>query len=401
MEPNWNENSIEQVIARAIRFQSHKDRQPKRKVVRVIQLYHVKEYDRSKEYLDDLKRETDELEKSDTYDGYKFYIHGDGSCDEIMRSFSIKKQIILNKIENDLKNLSIENNDCSTFKSSDDLEIETGSTSSLVPLTVLPPKKSGGKKVVKKGDKGKRIFGRSKEDDNIIKEEERKPKKINKKSSPDYKKYEVRVLLKECRKRKIPLITRKINNKDYLIQKLIENDRKKLSKKNLKEKSVRELMIMCRERKIPLTNLDKIHNKDYLIKKLTEKKKDTKVESIQKDKVPIGSSPTNLESLTIRELISMCRERNIPLKSYKKSFLIEKLENYNKPKISSSTSVKEKEIISSSSTSSSKKEDKYKDSKYHEKTVRELISLCRERKIPLKSYKKDFLVQKLEKDDKK
>lgn len=400
MEPNWNENSIEQVIARAIRFQSHKDRQPKRKVVRVIQLYHVKEYDRSKEYLDDLKKETDELEKSDKYDGYKFHIHGDGSCDEIMRSFSIKKQIILNKIENDLKNLSIENNDCSTFKSSDDLEIETSSTSSLVPLTVLPPKKSGDKKVVKKGDKSKRIFGRSKEDDNIIEEEERKPKKINKKSSPDYKKYEVRVLLKECRKRKIPLITRKINNKDYLIQKLIENDRKKLSNKNLKEKSVRELMIMCRERGIPLTNLDKIHNKDYLIRKLTEKKKDKKVDSIKKDKEPHVSSSSDLKNKTIRELISMCRERNIPLKSYKKSFLIQKLENYNKPKTSSSTSVKEKEIISSS-TSSSKKENKYKESKYYQKTVRELISLCRERKIPLKSYKKDFLVQKLEKDDKK
>jgi predicted HTH domain antitoxin len=157
---------------------------------------------------------------------------------------------------------------------------------------------------------------------------------------------------------------------------------------------------MCRERNIPLINLDKIHNKDYLIKKLTEKNRDRKVESIQKDKVPLVTSSSDLKDKTIRELISMCRERNIPLKSYKKSFLIEKLENYNNPKRSSSTSVKEKEIISSS-TSSSTKEDKYKDSKYHEKTVRELISLCRERKIPLKSYKKDFLVQKLEKDDKK
>ena len=398
MEPNWNENSIEQVIARAIRFQSHEHREPKRKVVRVIQLYHVKEYDRSEEYLDDLKREINDLEKSDRYDGYRFYINGDGSCDEIMRSYSIKKQVILHKIEKDLKELSIENNDCSTFKSNNDLEIETRSSSSLVPLTVLPPKKSGGKKVVRKGDKGKRVFGRSKEDDNIIEEEERKPKEINKKSSPDYKKYEVKVLLKECRKRKIPLIARKINNKDYLIKKLIENDRQKLSKKNLKEKSVRELMIICRERGIPITNLDKIHNKDYLIRKLTEKNRDTKVDSIQKDKVPIGSSSSKLKDKTIRELISMCRERNIPLKSYKKSFLIQKLENYNNPKTSSSTPLKE---IISSSTSSSKKEDKYKDSKYYEKTVRELISLCRERKIPLKSYKKDFLVQKLEKDDKK
>ena len=51
----------------------------------------------------------------------------------------------------------------------------------------------------------------------------------------------------------------------------------------------------------------------------------------------------------------------------------------------------------SSKKKSGKKEDQ---SEYNKKTVRELISICRERKIPLKSYRKSFLVQKLEKDDK-
>ena len=389
MEPNWNENSIEQVIARAIRFQSHEHREPKRKVVRVIQLYHVKEYDQSKEYLDDLKREIDDLEKSDKYNGYKFRINEDSSCDEIMRSFSIKKQVILDKIESDLKNLSIENNDCSTFKSDDDLNIEMRASSSLVPLTVLPPKKSGGKKVVKKGNK-ERIFSPSKEDDNIEEEDEIKLKKMNKKTSRDYNKYEVKELIKECHKRKIPLITRKINKKEYLMKKLIEDDEKKLFRKRLKDKSVRELMIMCREKGIPLKVSDTIHKKDYLMRKLTEKKET----SIKKDIIPLRSS-SNLKDKTIRELISMCRERKIPLKSYKKDFLIQKLENFNES--TSSSSSKEK----SSTSTLSKEENKYKDSTYHKKTVRELISLCRERNIPLKSYKKDFLVQKLERNDKK
>ena len=100
MEPNWNENSIEQVIA-CDRFKSHEHREPSRQVVRVIQLYHVKEYDRSKEYLDNLKLEIDSLKERDQYDGYGFHINGDSSCDEIMRSYSIKKQVILNKVEKD------------------------------------------------------------------------------------------------------------------------------------------------------------------------------------------------------------------------------------------------------------------------------------------------------------
>jgi len=375
MEPNWNENSIEQVIARAIRFKSHEHREPKRKIVRVIQLYHVKEYDQSKEYLNDLKKEINSLQENDKYGGYKFIINENSSCDEVMRSFSLKKQVILNKVEKDLKDLSIEENDCSNFKT--DLPSENDSSSVSLKSVEKKSKKSRKKKIVVS----------SKEDDNILEEEEEeiKVKKRNKKLSQDYEKYEIKELLKICRERNIPLITRRMNNKDYLIKKIMENyilKEEKLSRKKLKNKSVRELVIMCRKRNIPLKISENGYKKDYLIRKLTEK--NTRKEKVEKK--DISTSSTDLNHKTVRELIAMCRERNIPLSSYRKSFLIEKLENYKLPVKEKSTSSKEKDKTSS---------------KYNEKTVRELISICRERKIPLKSYKKDFLIQKLERDDHK
>ena len=389
MEPNWNENSIEQVIARAIRFKSHENREPSRKVVRVIQLYHVKEYDRNEEYLNELKRETDDLEKNEKYDGYKFYIHEDSSCDEIMRSFSIKKQVILKKIENDLKELSIENNDCSNFVHQHFFPSNT--SSSPVPLTLIE-KKPKVKNLNPNKKEKKKIFILSKDDDNILEQKDMKPK--HSKKSHNYEKYEIRELIKKCRERKIPLITLRMNNKDYLIKKLVENDKYKSSKHNLKNKSIRELISMCRERKIPLKISENGYKKNYLIRKLNEK--NTQKEKVNKKYI---SSSNDLNDKTVRELISMCRERKIPLKSYRKSFLIQKLENHKDSSKQKSSSSKEKSSSSKEKSSSSKQ--KFASSKYYKKTVRELISICRQRKIPLKSYKKDFLIQKLERDDHK
>ena len=391
MEPNWNENSIEQVIARAIRFKSHENREPSRKIVRVIQLYHVKEYDRNEEYLNDLKRETNDLEKNEKYDGYKFHIHGDSSCDEIMRSFSIKKQVILKKIENDLKELSIENNDCSNFVHQHFLPSNT--SSSPVPLTLIE-KKPKVKNLNPNKKEKKKIFIPSKDDDNILEQKDMKPK--HSKKSHNYEKYEIRELIKKCRERKIPLITLRMNNKDYLIKKLVENDKYKSSKHNLKNKSIRELITMCRERKIPLKISENGYKKNYLIRKLNEK--NTQKEKVNKKYIS-SSSSNDLNDKTVRELISMCRERKIPLKSYRKSFLIQKLENHKDSSKQKSSSSKQKSSSSKQKSSSSK--EKFTSSKYYKKTVRELISICRQRKIPLKSYKKDFLIQKLERDDHK
>ena len=41
MEPTWNENNSEQIIARAIRYKSHEHCSPNRKRVRVIHLIHT------------------------------------------------------------------------------------------------------------------------------------------------------------------------------------------------------------------------------------------------------------------------------------------------------------------------------------------------------------------------
>ena len=130
--------------------------------------------------------------------------------------------------------------------------------------------------------------------------------------------------------------------------------------------------------------------------------------SSSKDPSPKSSSSKDYNSFNIEKLKSLCRQRKIPLKSYKKSFLIQKLNQYDKSKTSShnQTSSSKKpsssEKLSSSEKpssskkpSSSEKSSSSKNFNYNDKSVKELIKLCRERRIPLNSYKKTFLIQKL------
>ena len=70
-----------------------------------------------------------------------------------------------------------------------------------------------------------------------------------------------------------------------------------------------------------------------------------------------------------------------------------------KEKSSSSSSSKEKQ--SSKDKSSSSSSSKEKQSSYENETASNLIKMCRERGIKLKSYKKDFLIEKLQQYDKK
>lgn len=110
MEPNWNENGIEQVIARAIRFQSHIHREPKRRKVRVVQVYHIKPEDTNPEYMRRMANEMETLKNNDIYSN-SFCINGnENSIDEVMRVYSQKKQIILKKTEKILNEQSIERN---------------------------------------------------------------------------------------------------------------------------------------------------------------------------------------------------------------------------------------------------------------------------------------------------
>lgn len=103
-----------------------------------------------------------------------------------------------------------------------------------------------------------------------------------------------------------------------------------------------------------------------------------------------SSSSKDYNTLKVNELKSLCRERKIPLKSYVKNYLIEKLNQYDKK----SSSIKES-LPKKSSSSKEKSSSLYK-----EKTVNDLIKLCRERGIPLSSYKKEYIIERLEEFDK-
>ena len=111
MEPTWNDNSSEQVIARAIRFRSHEERPESRKKVRVYRLCHVAKEDLTsttqkyiKKYIKDTKAKVPKI-----VDLANNLI----SCDLIMEVFQEAKQNVLNLFDVALQKLSIENNSCS------------------------------------------------------------------------------------------------------------------------------------------------------------------------------------------------------------------------------------------------------------------------------------------------
>ena len=101
--------------------------------------------------------------------------------------------------------------------------------------------------------------------------------------------------------------------------------------------------------------------------------------------IPMNIIDRNYKKYKTNELLTMCRKRGLTLRSVTRSYLIERLEKDDK-KSSQKSIPKEK--------SSQKKQ-------YINYSVKDLISLCRERKIPLKSYKKDFMIQKLQKSSEK
>ena len=99
---------------------------------------------------------------------------------------------------------------------------------------------------------------------------------------------------------------------------------------------------------------------------------------------------TDYHKYKTKDLILICRKRGISLRSLTRSYVIQRLEKDDKEKSSSS-----KEISIPKEKSSSSKENKI----YSNYSVKELKSLCRERRIPLNSYLKSYLIEKLEKYD--
>jgi SNF2 family DNA or RNA helicase len=107
LEPTWNENNSEQIIARAIRYKSHENRSKIRKKVRVIHLIHT--------YSQDMKENTQKIiqeylsQTSENVKKIPDFIEGE---DYKMLIFQEAKQQTLNIWDKELQKLSIEKNNC-------------------------------------------------------------------------------------------------------------------------------------------------------------------------------------------------------------------------------------------------------------------------------------------------
>lgn len=107
MEPTWNQNNSEQIIARAIRYKSHEHRSANRKRVRVIHLIHTFSED-MKEAVH--KRVETYLEKAVAK--VPSMPHFLESEDYKMSIYQKAKQHVLDFWDKQLQNLSIEKNKC-------------------------------------------------------------------------------------------------------------------------------------------------------------------------------------------------------------------------------------------------------------------------------------------------
>ena len=101
MEPTWNTNNAEQIIARAIRYKSHSHLPPERRFVKVVQYLHLlpeemnyEEIEEIKNYLED---ESTDMPKIPTFIK---------SCDLSMYIYQIRKQKTLDILDDKLKSLS-------------------------------------------------------------------------------------------------------------------------------------------------------------------------------------------------------------------------------------------------------------------------------------------------------
>jgi hypothetical protein len=115
MEPTWNNNTSEQVIARAIRYKSHANRPDDRKKVEVFRLCHISKEDRSedtkqyiKDYMSNLERRLHMGQK--IFPSVMYLSKNIVSCDLVMETYQQAKQLILDYYDKQLQDLAIENN---------------------------------------------------------------------------------------------------------------------------------------------------------------------------------------------------------------------------------------------------------------------------------------------------
>ena len=101
MEPTWNTNNAEQIIARAIRYKSHTHLPPNRRYVKVVQYLHLlseeMDYEEIQEIKNYLEDDSTDMPKIPTFIK---------SCDLSMYIYQIRKQKTLDILDDKLKSLS-------------------------------------------------------------------------------------------------------------------------------------------------------------------------------------------------------------------------------------------------------------------------------------------------------
>ena len=235
MESNWNVNTEEQVIGRAIRFKSHVNLPEKDRVVHIYRLIMKKPLSRSSN--DDNPESIDEI----------LYKHS-----------HIKKQPVLNNLINLLKPLALENNKCTSFRINTGLYKRLKEHDDYEGFLKRKIKSNEEKKDKKKEDKEGKEEG--KEESKEEKEEKKAKEERNKRMYEQKKK-----MLQEF-------------NKDYIGRKKstrrskdeIEESRKKDEVKKQIEESREEVIKQAteeiektrkeREQKSPYKNLVKCYN---------------------------------------------------------------------------------------------------------------------------------------------
>lgn len=101
MEPTWNTNNAEQIIARAIRYKSHSHLPPNRRYVKVVQYLHLLPEEMNYEEIEEIKNYLED--DSTDMPRIPSFIK---SCDLSMYIYQIRKQKTLDILDDKLKSLS-------------------------------------------------------------------------------------------------------------------------------------------------------------------------------------------------------------------------------------------------------------------------------------------------------
>jgi hypothetical protein len=230
MESNWNVNTEEQVIGRAIRFKSHSNLPEKDRVVHIYRLIMKKPLARSS---NDNNAE---------------------SIDEVLYKHShIKKQPVLNNLINLLKPLALENNKCSVFRINTGLYKRLKQNEDYETLLARKIKSNEEKKDKKKGKEEKE---ESEEENEEIKAKEERnkrnyeqKKKMLQEFNKDY------IGRKKSTRRSKEEIEESRKRED--VKKEIEKKREEISKQASEEM---DKLRKEREQKSPYKNLIKCYN---------------------------------------------------------------------------------------------------------------------------------------------